>query len=83
MSDWQLQNAKNRLSELVDDALSRGPQTITRHGKATAVVLSVEDYRKIQSGQRPLSRFFAESPLRGHKLTLTRSRDVGRGPAAL
>ena len=83
MPDWQLQTAKNRLSELVDNALSRGPQTITRHGKATAVVLSVDDYRKIQAGKRALSQFFAHSPLRGQKLNISRSRDAGRGPVAL
>jgi prevent-host-death family protein len=83
MPDWQLQTAKNRLSELVDDALAHGPQTITRHGKATAIVLSVDDYRKIQTGKRALSQFFAHSPLRGRKLNLSRSRDAGRGAAAL
>ncbi len=83
MSDWQLQTAKNRLSELVENALNRGPQTITRHGKATAIVLSVEDYRKILAGKSSLSRFFAKSPLRGQKLDLSRSRDIGRGPVAL
>jgi len=83
MSDWQLQAAKNRLSELVENALNRGPQTITRHGKATAIVLSMDDYRKIQAGKRPLSRFFAHSPLRGQNLNISRSRDVGRGAVAL
>lgn len=83
MSDWQLQTAKNRLSELVENALNRGPQTITRHGKAAAIVLSVDDYRKIRAGKRSLSRFFARSPLRGRKLNISRSRDVGRGPIAL
>lgn len=83
MSDWQLQTAKNRLSELVENALSHGPQTITRHGKATAIVLSMDDYRKIQTGKRPLSRFFARSPLRGRKLDISRSRDTGRAPIAL
>jgi prevent-host-death family protein len=81
MPDWQLQTAKKRLSELVDDALTRGPQTITRHGKATAVVLSMDDYRKLQAGKRTLSQFFARSPLRGQKLNLARSRDAGRVPA--
>jgi prevent-host-death family protein len=83
MSDWQLQTAKNRLSELVDNAVNRGPQTITRHGKATAVVLSVDDYRKIRAGKRSLSQFFANSPLRGQKLNLSRSRDAGRSAVAL
>ncbi|MBM3223472.1 MAG: type II toxin-antitoxin system Phd/YefM family antitoxin [Candidatus Tectomicrobia bacterium] len=37
---WPLQDAKNRFSELVEQALHDGPQVVTRHGKATVVVLS-------------------------------------------
>ena len=80
-SDWQLQNAKNRLSELVDLASSRGPQTITRHGKPAAVVLSVKDYERIKSGGTSLTEFFARSPLRGVKLNLDRNPDLGRDVA--
>ena len=39
---WQLQEAKNRLSQLVDHAQHEGPQTITLRGKPTAVVISVK-----------------------------------------
>lgn len=76
--DWQLQTAKNRLSELVELALSRGPQTITRHGKPAAVVLSVKDYQRIKKGNVSLVEFLSKSPLRGQKLDLARSRDMGR-----
>ena len=41
---WQLQEAKNRLSEVVEKALSQGPQVVSRRGKDTVVVLSIEDY---------------------------------------
>jgi len=37
---WQLQEAKNRLSEVVDLALEEGPQTVTRHGKEVVVVVA-------------------------------------------
>ena len=46
-STWQIQEAKNRFSEVVDLALEKGAQTITRHGKAVVVMLSVEDYAEI------------------------------------
>jgi prevent-host-death family protein len=39
-SVWQLQEAKSRLSELVDDALHKGAQTITRHGRPVVMVVS-------------------------------------------
>ena len=44
---WQLQTAKQKLSELVDRAVAEGPQVISRHGSETAVVVSVRDYRKL------------------------------------
>lgn len=44
---WQLQDAKSRLSELVQSARARGAQTITRHGRPVAVVLSAEAYSRL------------------------------------
>lgn len=46
-SEWQLQEAKNRFSEVVNRALSDGAQTITRHGKPVVVVLSQEEFQKL------------------------------------
>ena len=45
ISSWQLQEAKNKLSKLVDEAMTSGPQIITRRGVEVAIVLSVEEYR--------------------------------------
>lgn len=44
---WQLQDAKNRLSELVETTLTDGPQVITRRGRDTAVLISYADYQKL------------------------------------
>ncbi len=44
---WQLQEAKNKFSQVVDNSLSEGPQIITRHGKNTAVLMDYRDYEKI------------------------------------
>jgi prevent-host-death family protein len=49
---WQLQDAKARFSELVQKAIDEGPQAVTRHGKEVVVILSAEEYRKLQ-GRRP------------------------------
>ena len=49
MRSWQLQQAKNRLSELVDRAIADGPQTITRHGKPAAVVVAHKAWKKKQA----------------------------------
>lgn len=80
---WQLQEAKNRLSELVEAALQRGPQIITRRGVETAVVLSYADYRELQTAQTPLSTFFRESPLAAIELDLERDSTPLREDFAL
>ncbi len=75
---WQLQEAKNRLSEVVRKARSEGPQVITLHGAAAAVVVSAQDYGRMSRPKGKLVDFFRSSPLVGIKLNLTRSRDTGR-----
>ncbi len=49
---WQLQEAKAKFSQLVQKALDEGPQTVTRYGKEVAVLMSADDYKKLQ-GRRP------------------------------
>lgn len=80
---WQLQEAKNKFSEVVDAALSDGPQVITRRGAETAIVLSYADYRKLLLTQKKLSDFFRESPLAGVELDLTRDSSPVRKDLAL
>ena len=75
---WQLQEAKNRFSELVDTALREGPQIVTRHGTDTVVVVPIGTYRGLTRPRGSLLEFFARSPLRGARLDLTRDRDTGR-----
>ena len=67
MQTWQLQEAKNRLSEVVDKALNQGPQVITRRGAETAVVLSMDDYRRLRQPEIDLVDFFQASPLAGRR----------------
>ncbi|MDQ3196117.1 MAG: type II toxin-antitoxin system Phd/YefM family antitoxin [Pseudomonadota bacterium] len=79
MSKWQLQEAKNRLSEVVRLAHEEGPQMITLHGNDAVVIVAAEQYRKLTRRSRgSLSEFFKRSPLSGPKLDLTRNRDTGR-----
>lgn len=49
--EWQLQDAKNHLSKLVQKARFEGPQEITVRGERTAVVLSSRDYDALRSGR--------------------------------
>lgn len=72
---WQLQEAKNRLSQLVDHAQHEGPQTITLRGKPTAVVIWVEDFEKLTRPRKPLVEFFRQSPLYKVELVLQRRKE--------
>lgn len=45
MAKWQVQEAKAKFSELIDQAEHDGPQIVTRHGEERAVVISIEDFR--------------------------------------
>lgn len=48
MGQWQLQEAKNRLSALVDAAVSGEPQQVTRRGKPAVVIIASEDYERLR-----------------------------------
>ena len=75
---WQLQEAKNRLSQVVDEARHQGPQTITLRGKPAAVVLAFEEYSRLIQPRSSLLEFLRQSPLCGIDLLIERSRDAGR-----
>jgi prevent-host-death family protein len=75
MKIWPLQDAKNQLSLVVDQAVSDGAQTITRHGKPTAVVLSIPDYQKLVPQNRVNELL---DSVCGTNLKIPRSRGSGR-----
>lgn len=76
--NWQLQEAKNKLSKVVEEARKSGPQVITVRGKEAVVVLSIEEYSKLTRHKDTLLDFFQNSPLRGVDLDITRDQDMGR-----
>jgi len=53
VSIWQVQDAKARFSELLDDALKKGPQVVTRRGVEAAVLVPIEEWRRLQTSARP------------------------------
>jgi prevent-host-death family protein len=74
---WTLAGAKARLSEVVDRAQA-GPQTITRNGKPSAVIVSAEEWARKTVRKGTLAEFLLASPLRGADLELERQRDTPR-----
>ena len=75
MQVWQVQDAKNRLSQVLRDAAQNGPQVITSHGRETAYVLSPEDYHALTRANGTLVDFFRSSPLVGLDLDLDRREE--------
>jgi len=53
---WQLQEAKQRFSEVVRRASDEGPQVVTRHGREVVVVVDAEDFERL-TGARPRRDF--------------------------
>lgn len=45
---WQVQEAKARFSELLDSSLKEGPQIVTKRGVETAVLVPIEEWRRLQ-----------------------------------
>jgi prevent-host-death family protein len=80
---WQLQEAKNKLSELVSEAENEGPQIITRHGEQVAVVLSIDEYSRLTKPKTDLVEFFQSSPLAKVELDLHRDRSLDRDALSL
>ena len=79
---WQLQDAKNKLSEVVDTSITSGPQVISRRGKNTAVLLSYEEYQKLTKPNKNLKQLLLNSGF--HELDLTRDKSpTGRASEQL
>ena len=74
IQSWQLQEAKNKLSRVVENAVNSGPQIITKHGVEVAIVLSFAEYQKMVASRGKLSTFFRDSPLAGVELDLARDK---------
>lgn len=78
---WQLQEAKNRLSEVVDLALAEGPQSVTRHGKDVVVIVAKEEFDRRRRSRGPrgtILSFLRKLSFARANLSLDRSADTDR-----
>ncbi|MFY9659413.1 MAG: type II toxin-antitoxin system Phd/YefM family antitoxin [Terriglobales bacterium] len=76
--DWTVAEAKAKFSEIIKRALSEGPQTITRNGHTTAVVVGAEEWQRKTRRVGNLAEFFANSPLRESGLKVRRLKQGPR-----
>jgi prevent-host-death family protein len=75
MDTWQLQEAKAKLTELINKSKHR-PQVISRHGVNEAVLISMEQFMALTGKNQDIVSFFKNSPLYGVDLDLDRNRDA-------
>jgi prevent-host-death family protein len=78
---WSVAEAKARLSELLDHAISDGPQAISRRGREIAVVVAIEEWHRKTVRSGSLAEFFAASPLRDSDLDIERVSEPPRNVA--
>jgi antitoxin Phd len=64
MRNWPVQDAKARFSELLDTCLKEGPQMVTKRGAEAAVLVPINDWRRLQQAARPTLKelLLAEGP---------------------
>ena len=50
---WQVQDAKARFSELLETSLAEGPQIVTKRGVAAAVLVPIDQWRRLEQMTKP------------------------------
>ncbi len=75
---WTVAEAKAKFSEIIDKAQSRGPQTVTKNGRITVVIVSAEEWERKSKRVGNLAEFFAHSPLRNAHLKIARTKGTSR-----
>ena len=83
MQIWPVQDAKARFSEFLERCMADGPQMVTRRGTEAAVLVPVDEWRRLQAAARPsLKQLLLSDSARGPLPVRTRGASKRRGPAA-
>jgi prevent-host-death family protein len=77
---WQVQEAKQKFSQLVRRAVEEGPQTVTRHGEEIVVVVSAAEFRRLTGSEQDFKTFLLSGPDLS-LLDLERAKDMPRDVA--
>lgn len=81
MKSWPVQDAKARFSEMLEACLKQGPQLVTRRGSDAAVLVPIEDWRRLKGGPaRTLKDLLLSDEARGDLTLPARGRRVRRPP---
>jgi prevent-host-death family protein len=75
---WQVQEAKQRFSEVLRAAESGEAQIVTRHGEEVAVVIDIAEYRQLRGESMSLMEYLRAEPHVDSDLDIQRRRDEPR-----
>lgn len=75
---WQVQEAKQRFSEMLRSAESGDPQIITRHGAEIAVVIDIAEYHRLRGESLTLMDYLRAEPYLDVELDIERQHDLPR-----
>lgn len=75
---WQIQEAKAKFSQLIEEVGKNGFQTITKQGEPVAVILSKEEFDQMIKPKTSLYNFFKNAPCQDVELDIERSKDIPR-----
>lgn len=84
MQTWPVQDAKARFSEFLNACLAEGPQMVTRRGTEAAVLVPVDEWRRLQSAARPsLKQLLLSDEARMELVIPSRGAARRRPPASM
>ncbi|MBF0287363.1 MAG: type II toxin-antitoxin system Phd/YefM family antitoxin [SAR324 cluster bacterium] len=75
---WKLQDAKAQFSKVVENALERGPQYVTKRGAKAVVVLSTQEYEELTSNKLSFKEFLLSCPKVEEDFEFERQKDYPR-----
>lgn len=81
MQIWPIQDAKARFSEFLETCLAEGPQMVTKRGSEAAVLVPVDEWRRLKAAARPsLKELLLSNRARGDFALPSRGRARRRAP---
>lgn len=84
MQSWPIQDAKARFSQFLETCLTEGPQMVTKRGAEAAVLVSAEEWRRLQAAARPsLKELLMSNQARTETLVPARGSVRRRTPTVL
>jgi antitoxin Phd len=82
MQTWPIQDAKARFSEFLETCLAEGPQMVTKRGAETAVLVAVDEWRRLQAARPSLKQLLLSDEGRAELVLPRRGSARRRAPAS-